>query len=656
MADNRTQIVITARDDTRSAINTAAAGLRNLESAAQGISGKLAGLGVALSIGAAATFAKNMVSSAAALDDMAEKTGASVEELSKLEQVWKRGGHSAELVEQSMIRLSKALYDTGEGSQKAAKALAAIGLSAEQLRGLDTAEAMRIIAVSLNKFEDGAAKTALAMDLLGKSGAQALPFLKDLAEAGELNATVTAEQAAEAEKYEKALAGLAASWEAMSRSIVLSALPSLNKWLEANREGVRIAGSYGEMLRLFVFNLDAITTERPVEEIRRLQKALDDYQNAGSVGKFIQSPTGTLFGGREEDLKKQIEFLKYFQREEALALTAGSRGRLDSKDVGPVTQKALSYETAAKKIKKAAGEVEDYEARIQRAVGAAINDNAITKSREFADQLAFLDKLFFDAGLDVDIYRAALDKLSGATDKQSKSQERLNELLEATPSAELEKQRNDMILLADAYEVGRISAEKYFEAVAARLPDLGKGMDQMTEFAKQAAANMQDAFSSFFFNIMQGKFDDMASNFKATIDRMVADLLASQLLKYLLGDFGTTGKLGGALGGWIGELFGSARGNVFGPGGVHAFAAGGVVSTPTVFPFARGVGLMGEAGPEAIMPLKRGADGKLGVAASGGAVAVYNSFTINGATDRRSQQQIAAEVGAAVERAMRRNG
>lgn len=175
MADNRTQIVITARDDTRSAINTAAAGLRNLESAAQGISGKLAGLGVALSIGAAATFAKNMVSSAAALDDMAEKTGASVEELSKLEQVWKRGGHSAELVEQSMIRLSKALYDTGEGSQKAAKALSAIGLSAEQLRGLDTAEAMRIIAVSLNKFEDGAAKTALAMDLLEKAAPRRCP-------------------------------------------------------------------------------------------------------------------------------------------------------------------------------------------------------------------------------------------------------------------------------------------------------------------------------------------------------------------------------------------------------------------------------------------------------------------------------------------------
>lgn len=53
-------------------------------------------------------------------------------------------------------------------------------------------------------------------------------------------------------------------------------------------------------------------------------------------------------------------------------------------------------------------------------------------------------------------------------------------------------------------------------------------------------------------------------------------------------------------------------------GGVMGFAAGGVVNSPTLFPMARGAGLMGEAGPEAVLPLKRGADGKLGVGAGGG--------------------------------------
>ena len=57
------------------------------------------------------------------------------------------------------------------------------------------------------------------------------------------------------------------------------------------------------------------------------------------------------------------------------------------------------------------------------------------------------------------------------------------------------------------------------------------------------------------------------------------------------------------------------KGNVFAQNGIVPFAQGGIVDKPTIFPFANGTGLMGEAGPEAIMPLTRGADGKLGVEA-----------------------------------------
>jgi lambda family phage tail tape measure protein len=58
-----------------------------------------------------------------------------------------------------------------------------------------------------------------------------------------------------------------------------------------------------------------------------------------------------------------------------------------------------------------------------------------------------------------------------------------------------------------------------------------------------------------------------------------------------------------------------AKGGVVSRGQVMPFAKGGVVAAPTYFPLARGVGLMGEAGPEAVMPLARGPDGRLGVSA-----------------------------------------
>ena len=69
-----------------------------------------------------------------------------------------------------------------------------------------------------------------------------------------------------------------------------------------------------------------------------------------------------------------------------------------------------------------------------------------------------------------------------------------------------------------------------------------------------------------------------------------------------------------------GEVVPSAMGNVLAKNKIVPYAYGGVVDKPTLFPMANGMGLMGEAGAEAIMPLKRGKDGKLGVAAQGGGI------------------------------------
>lgn len=78
------------------------------------------------------------------------------------------------------------------------------------------------------------------------------------------------------------------------------------------------------------------------------------------------------------------------------------------------------------------------------------------------------------------------------------------------------------------------------------------------------------------------------------------------------------GAIAGGMNGLLGGLFPFEKGGSFAQGRVMPFARGGVVSSPTTFPMRNGRGLMGEAGPEAIMPLARGADGRLGVQAAGG--------------------------------------
>lgn len=99
-----------------------------------------------------------------------------------------------------------------------------------------------------------------------------------------------------------------------------------------------------------------------------------------------------------------------------------------------------------------------------------------------------------------------------------------------------------------------------------------------------------------------------------------------------------------------------AQGGVFRAGRVTAFAGGGVVAAPTYFPMAGGTELMGEAGPEAIMPLARGADGRLGVAAGASSRPISVNVSIatpDAGSFRRSEAQVAATLARAVARGQR---
>jgi phage-related minor tail protein len=104
------------------------------------------------------------------------------------------------------------------------------------------------------------------------------------------------------------------------------------------------------------------------------------------------------------------------------------------------------------------------------------------------------------------------------------------------------------------------------------------------------------------------------------------------------------------------SLFGGASGALpFAKGGVVPFASGGVVSSPTYFPLGSGFGVAGEAGSEAILPLKRGADGSLGVAAGGGGSVnvVFNVTTQDASSFRKSESQVTSMLARAVSRGAR---
>ncbi len=150
-------------------------------------------------------------------------------------------------------------------------------------------------------------------------------------------------------------------------------------------------------------------------------------------------------------------------------------------------------------------------------------------------------------------------------------------------------------------------------------------------------------------------FDGMKlSDALKTVARSMVDAAYNAAIKPVTSHFG--GLLANAVEGFIQGGMPFAKGGAFTQGRVVPFASGGVVSGPVNFPMRGGLGLMGEAGPEAIMPLARGADGRLGVRTAGGGRPVnvtMNIQTPDAESFRRSQSQIAAQMGRALARGQR---
>lgn len=183
-------------------------------------------------------------------------------------------------------------------------------------------------------------------------------------------------------------------------------------------------------------------------------------------------------------------------------------------------------------------------------------------------------------------------------------------------------------------------------STSSTLDGLSPKTKDLTASASGFARAMSQAFSA---SVTGGKqFDDVLKSLALRISDLALRLAFKPLEKSLAS--GIESLLSGLTG-----VGGDAAKNIKGASGaIKPFAAGGVIGTPTYFPLTNGgVGLAGEAGPEAIMPLRRGPDGRLGIAGSGG-----NTINVQIATPdldnfRRSESYITGQIARAVARGQR---
>lgn len=634
MSNTKVGITLSASDETQAAFSSVNKSLGELaarnQSLFQGVGGFAGGLvGSLLGVNFAEKIQSAITSTyafAASLDDMSERTGASVENLSALVGVAKIGGHDLGTMEAGLQKLAKALHTTDDETKGAGKALAAIGLSMEDLSRLDTADAMLKVAQSLAEFENGSAKTAVAIALLGKNGAAMLPFLNDLAEKSSLVGKVTTEQAAMAERYEKNLNKLSSGFGVVGKTIALELLPFMVQLTDEATKAKDSTGGFAEMLGGGVRNVletvavlgvntayvfKAIGTEIGGIAAQGAAMMSGDFKGAAAIGKMMKEDAAQARKEVDDLTARILDRSKagaaiIAEQKKKLSFQSGNdpkepKGKKAKGDTPEASPEATAYAKSMEAL-----------ATMTRDADAAQLD--LTKS-----QKALYDLMVMPEWKNMpDAWKAtavAQFEEARAAEEAADATKRLNDMLGKTESAGIEKARADMELLTKALEDGVISEQKYLEAVKARLEGSARQADaaqnEMDEFAKSAAKNMQSSLADFLFDPFAKGTDGMLDQFGNMLRRMAAEAAAAQISRYLFGDMGATSN--GGSGGWgaIGSLIGMVGG--FFSGGASTAAAGAASTTAgysagdlgSGIRFANG-GIMTDAGA---VPLRKYASG-----------------------------------------------
>jgi len=258
MASDRAQILITAVDQTRTALDGIRNNLGRLGDETRRVQGLLAGLGVSLTLGAFAALVKGAIDSADELNKLSQKIGISVEALSTLQFAAQLSDVGLDTLKTGLKGLSANLTEARAGLGEGAAIFQALGISVEDTAGnLKSSDTILLeIADRFAIFEDGATKTALAVKLFGKSGMDMIPFLNQgssgiralMQEAERLGLKLSTETAQAAEAFNDNLTALKASSSGLGITLATELLAPLRVVTDAIRDGQGEATGFAAIL------------------------------------------------------------------------------------------------------------------------------------------------------------------------------------------------------------------------------------------------------------------------------------------------------------------------------------------------------------------------------------------------------------------------
>lgn len=585
---------------------------------------------------------KNLVShTAQAIDStakFADVIGLTTEQLTGYQLAAQITGSSIGQLQTGMQRLQKNIADAEAGLATAVREFDRLGISVEQLRGLSTDEQIKLIADRFRDLPSTIDRSSVALNLFGRSGIQLSKLLDEGAqgierfqrEAVELGFAFSRLDAAKVEEANDSITRAKAVTEGFSRALTVELSPVITalsgEFIQAGKE----AGGFGKLassgidraartVGVFADGLHGIELiflglKSAVAEFTRFIITKFNDINAGALA--LVNGGLSLIGVQVDSLRQAEERLRrisFASRLVARDITADFQGALLEELPSTGIEKAL--ERARKKADEAAqaiaNSVKDRTVADASGAGGVTDDKllndidklrlaslteeqrVIAKLQEQYKQLAEAVKTGALAQEEAAEIAAGLLRNTEDRTKLTEEVDRLRMASLTEEARQIEELQMQYAKLAEAVESGVVGQDQA-AAIAAGLlkntEDVEEAADKMSEFAKQAARNMQDAFADFLFDPFKDGLDGMLKSFGQILQRMAAEAAAAQIFDALGSSFG-----GGGNGGSTGNFFADVGNLFFGSGKVH----GGAVTAGNVYP-------VGESGPELFVPDVRG--------------------------------------------------
>lgn len=420
MAEATTKVVISAVDNASTTLRTISSQVEGMRSSFGSLTGVVAGLGTALAGLSIVSHLRGTIEAADQIGKLAQKAGLTVEAMSALSYAAKLADVDNQQLAAGMGKLSKSMTEAAAGTGDAGKFFKALGVSVTDASGkLKTNQAVfGEVADKFAAMEDGATKTAVAMGIFGKSGAQLIPLLNDGAagmkraaeEAKRLGIVMSKDMAEKAQQVNDNFTRLRAASEGLSISLAQRMLPGMveitNAMTEAAKESGLLKaawvglGGLGAALFTDTFSSAEVKIKNLKQDLADLERHRKDADGQGILFHM-------LFGKKDEidqkiaSVRAQIAGLEKLQADAARKPTGPTAAVRDAKaraDAAAETQRRLNALLGG----SVKAEADKFLELLNRINGV---------DTKFQEELLTLQNGLKKGRISIDDYRVAIEKL-----------------------------------------------------------------------------------------------------------------------------------------------------------------------------------------------------------------------------------------------------